>query len=136
MLGNGFVDKNGNKLDIKKLYPLVFDGDNIRFLLKVIEKADSYIKFNVYKISAWERHQETTEHVEYSVPIEVKLYLSASIKWDGCSHFLFGEKENGQYSGYLYLCGKYYFDLHTQLMQELFEFASTNIKRFDKEIAW
>lgn len=50
-------------------------------------------------------------------PCETEAYLSCTIKWDGCSHFNFGD------GGYLHLCGGEYFFLHCALMRRLFEKA-------------
>ena len=60
--------------------------------------------------------------------VDEEFYLECYIKWDGCSTFNFDN------SG-IHVCGKYSYGLHCQLMMELFEFASLNIKDFNSEVA-
>jgi len=133
MLGSGFLDKDGQKLDFEKLQQFVVDEEGLaQFLLKITEETDYCICFEVYEVSAWKEDPKTKR---YTVPCDVELYLTATIKWDGCSHFWFGEEEDGKQDGYIHLCGKCCFDKHVKLIQELFEFGSKRIKRFDHEVA-
>jgi hypothetical protein len=50
-----------------------------------------------------------------------EFYLECYIKWDGCSTFNFDNTG-------VHICGKPSYQSHCQLMMELFEFASLNIK--------
>lgn len=47
-------------------------------------------------------------------------YLRATIKWDGCSHFTFGDR-NGD--GYLHLCGPTAYRAHADLVCHLYRRA-------------
>lgn len=134
MLGDGFIDKDGNKLVLDELHKLLINKHGCaEFLLKITELNTEYsICFDVYEVSSWTKDPETRQ---FTVPADVELYLTGMIKWDGCSHFWFGEKEGDKQDGYIHLCGKYCFDKHTKLMQALFEFGRQHIKHFDIEVA-
>ncbi|WP_063042216.1 MULTISPECIES: hypothetical protein [Nocardia] len=68
----------------------------------------------VESIGAWE--DDGTPVEEY-----IERYLTATIKWDSCSHFVFGDAEDNL--GYLHICGVRYFQLHALLMKELYRMA-------------
>ena len=53
--------------------------------------------------------------------LEVEPYLKCSIKWDGCSHFWFGDE--GEKDGYLHICGHGDFSQHVMLMSHLYSLA-------------
>ncbi len=78
---------------------------------------ENYIEFTVNEVVSW---------YEENVICEEELYLNGSIKWDGCSNINF---EDG-----LHLCGKYYWDMHCKMMNELWIFATDKIEHFDKEL--
>ena len=126
-------DKDGNQLYMKGIHQMVIGEDDLAiFLLKITERSSLHIQFEVYEVQGWEKDPETGE---YTMPYKLELYLTGNVGWDGCSHIWFGEEEEGKQNGYLHLCGKKYWDDHVKLMQEIWEFASRNIKEFDKEIA-
>ena len=45
-------------------------------------------------------------------------YLTATIKWDSCSHFNFGDKD-----GYIHICGAHFYQEHIKLMRWLYNRA-------------
>ena len=114
------------------IYPLLkADDGRVLFDIEITdtEHMDVVLKFNVYEIAAW--NMDNTHSQEDS-----ELYLNGYIKWDGCSHFWFGAKdEEGKQDGYLHLCGKECFVLHCQMMNALYEFAAEHITNFDREVA-
>lgn len=130
---SGLIDRHGKEMVLDALHKLVIDKNGyVNFLLKVTEKTDYYISFEVYDVIAWGEDKDTGK---YTIPSNVELYLTATIKWDGCSHFWFGEEEDGKQDGYINVCGKHCFEEHIMLMRELYEFGSKNIKCWDDEVA-
>ena len=125
----GFKDKDGNDLKLKDLHPFVGENRNEAiFLMKITDESEYYFSFEIYEVQGWE--EEVPGSGEFTIPFDLELYLAGSIKWDGCSNVWFGEED-----GYLHLCGKHCFDNHIKLLQELWEFASKRIEKFDYEIA-
>lgn len=115
-----------DKKRLRKMIPLVIADKSPRFLLNITNPDTTVaMSFEVYEIVGW-------DYINEDVADDVELYLSGMIKWDGCSHLMFGKKdENGKTNGYLHLCGKEFFNHHIQLMKELFEYASKVIVKFD-----
>ena len=113
------------------LIPLLRTEGYTNFLIKVLNSGDDLkyrMEFEVYEVSGWECDEEHT-------PAETELYLEGSIKWDGCSHVWFGEKdENGKQEGYLHLCGKTYWARHAELMVKIYELAEKTITGYDAEL--
>lgn len=63
-------------------------------------------------------------------PVEFEDYLSCYIKWDSCSHFYFGEKdEEGNRDSYLHVCGAQYYRDHIEIMQYLYKLAFEQMGR-------
>ncbi len=102
------------------------------FLIKIENDVEYQMEFEVYEVGGGEENKETGK---YDVPCNLELYLTGAIKWDGCSHIWFGEKEEGKQDGYLHLCGKYCWEKHNKMMNALFELAAKTIKHFDKDTA-
>jgi hypothetical protein len=111
------------------MIPIMVDKNGlINFLINVKDKSDHHIAFEVYEVVSWNGEDDT--------PYEKELYLEGTVKWDGCSHVWFGEKdEKGNQDGYLHLCGKYYWDLHSELMTKVYDYAANNIPRYNPEVA-
>lgn len=85
------------------------------FQVEVKEQSKFHINFNVYEITGRDLKGEA---------VDLELYLTCSIKWDGCCHFWFGEREDdGQQDGYLHMCGVRSFKNHFRLMKELYQRA-------------
>ena len=124
------LDEDGKQ--IHDSVPFVINGDYTNFLLVLDDKDKSYkISFKIYSVITWSKNEKTGKFE----PCQVALYLTGMIKWDGCSHLWFGEKENGVQDGYLHLCGKAYWMMHNQLMNELYDYAEKTIEHFDLEVA-
>ena len=120
-------------IDISKFRKFVIEDGIAQFLLKITDETDYFINFEVYEVTGWYEDKDTKE---WTIPSGFELYLTATIKWDGCAHFWFGEKDdNGVRDGYIHLCGKDCFDKHIKLIQELYEFGSKRVKLFDKSVA-
>lgn len=101
---------------------LIKDGDFIEFLIE-FEDGDFELSanFNVFEVCSW---SADTNEVS-----ETELYLKGYVKWDGCSHFWFGESD-----GYLHLCGKRYFEKHKEVMDKIWDICSKKIKKWDSSL--
>jgi len=108
--------------------PLLTDDDGLVEFLIAAENIEYALNFKVYEVEGWE--------LPSNKPIDLQLYLQGTIKWDGCSHITFGDEgENGITTGYMHLCGGYYFKQHCRLMDALFEYAAKNITMWDDKVA-
>ena len=108
---------------------LMIQDDSGYYWFKLVTKElrDFVWDFELYQCTQWtmDKKQDAFE-----------LYLQGSIKWDGCSHIWFGEKdEQDKTDGYLHLCGGWYWELHSRVMYEIWDLAPIVIKNFDKETA-
>jgi hypothetical protein len=115
-------------MDFGDFHPLVVIDDCPTFLMKLVDLRPTFIVFEVYEISIYRMNPITDECDQ---PDEIELYVKGTIKWDGCSHLWFGDKD-----GYIHLHGKSRYDVHCQLIQELFAFAEKNIERFNRNVAY
>ena len=119
---------SGTRAD--ELIPLVVEDDGVSsFLMKIVDDDTEYnLKFEVYEVNSWTENEETGA---YGVTCDLELYLSGTIKWDGCSHVFFGEKnDKGNPSGYLHLCGRKYWEKHCRVMSAIYEYAENAIERY------
>jgi len=105
------------------------------FLVQIDEDTKYAMNCEVFFVMSWEYDDG---------PHEIESYLKAYIKWDGCSHITFGEEIESSEpfadgsrprDGYLHLCGKHYWKLHTRVMEALYKLAEESIEKFDKEVA-
>jgi hypothetical protein len=105
------------------------DGRTI-FDMEIVSLSDTRIEFNVYEVTSWNSDDTHSKN-------DSELYLRGYIKWDGCSHFWFGDKndEDEHGDGYIHLCGYIYFKNHIKLMELLFKYADEHISNFDREVA-
>lgn len=102
---------------------LLKDGDFADFLIEIgPATTDSFIEFKVFEVISWE-HQTNN-------PLETQIYISGTIKWDGCSHIVFGDKD-----GYLHLCGKHCWEKHKEVMDAIWAYCTSRIKDFNEEVA-
>jgi len=92
------------------------DDEFQRFYIIFDKIEDHFADFSVYEVHTWPNG-------------EGQLYLSGFIKWDGCSHITFPDK------GYKHLCGKSDWRDHCKMMFDLYNFVTSKIKDYDKEIA-
>ena len=70
-------------------------------------------------------HEVTSWNTDNSVR-ETEKYLSATIKWDGCSHVTFGDED-----GYIHICGENSWKNHIRVMEALLDLAKSNLKSWD-----
>ena len=96
-------------------------------LMEVVALESHHIDFKVYEVTSWD--------IDTNEPIEKDLYLTGTIKWDGCSHIWFGNEKDGNHDGYLHLCGKTFWDMHAKLMTDIYQYAADNIANYDKDAA-
>jgi hypothetical protein len=101
--------------------PLLTDDLGMVEFTVQVEVSDYSMNCVVYKATGWTMGNEI---------IEDEKYLSAYIKWDGCSHFWFGDEDK-----YQHLCGKTAVDNHCKVLQAVWELAEKSIREFDKEVA-
>ena len=113
------------------LMPLLCADGYTNFLIKILTSGDDLqyrMEFEIYEVCSWECDDDNT-------PAETELYLEGTIKWDGCSHVWFGEKdENDNRDGYLHLCGKTYWKRHAELMLKVYELAERTITGYDAKV--
>ncbi|QRM23537.1 hypothetical protein [Burkholderia pseudomallei] len=105
--------------------PLFYDADEFpgevrwvadRFLIRLVSREGAYVEFKVFEGASRYSLEDKTGWLitgdGYSDD-----YLSASFKFDGCSHFNIGE------DGYLHLCGGLNVAKHLALMRSLYDWA-------------
>ena len=90
------------------------------FRVTVTDRSASSVQGEVHAVTAWKS--------DYT-PLEFELYLTFYMKWDGCCHITFGERqsEKNEQDGYLHLCGAHCFENHIWLMAELYRWAERAI---------
>ncbi len=110
-LFNPECDKLPEFLLTREGNPLIEDSRNL------------WVNLRVDEVVGWQNEHDPTT-------FELELYLSATIKADGCSHFYFGDQ------GYLHFCGECNFRLHMALIKKLYQIAAEIMgdKMFDD--AW
>lgn len=106
----------------------------------VIEySAESHaLNFRVVEIAAWpmepgggyEYMNDDCEFVDD--PALASNYISGFIKWDGCSHLNFGEREN---PGYIHLCGRGAFDRMRGALDAVWRLAAENVSGWNASVA-
>lgn len=98
--------------------PLITTNNRVEYLIEFTSDNFEYsINFNIHEVISWTG--ETNEIYDK------ELYLKGEIKWDGCSHFWFGE------DGYIHMCGKDSFEDHKKVFDAVWELASKKIKGWD-----
>ena len=119
--------KTETPLSKSELKDLLCDDGYTYFLIKIKGDTEYRMEFEVYEVTSWECDGKNT-------PSDTELYMTGTIKWDGCSHVWFGEKGEGdRQDGYLHLCGKTYWKRHADLMGALYSLAEKTIERYDPE---
>lgn len=103
---------------------VLLKGDSHDTFVIDIEDGDheTCIKFKVFEVASWDS--------DTKMPIDQELYLEGYIKWDGCSHFWFGDEDS-----YIHMCGKQCFENHKKVFDALWDLAARTIKGFDHEVA-
>lgn len=100
---------------------LIEDNGTVLFQIDWTEVTEHSVNFNVYKVTSWYAESGEISDSEH--------YLRGYVKWDGCSHFWFGDE------GYIHLCGKGCFDKHVLVMQTIWDACSKKITKFNHEVA-
>lgn len=98
---------------------LIYEDKRPRFEVQY-DFGETHLQCEVFEINSW--YQDNTYD-------DKDLYLKAWIKWDGCSHFNFGDED-----GYLHLCGKHYIDEMDKVLQAVWKLASEKIPKFNPEM--
>ena len=119
---NAEVEKLEVKPIVGELQPVLARDGYVRFFIEILKDTDYFLSFNLYAINCWEL--DHTPIVEEKEP-----YLTGYIKWDGCSHFNFGNQ------GYLHLCGEKSFIIHSEIIIYLFEIAAQLITKWENKTA-
>ena len=98
---------------------------NGHILFQIEFKEGSYetsVEFTVYEATGWAGDNNEIVDTEH--------YLTGYVKWDGCSHFNFGNND-----GYMHLCGKHDWESLKDVMDALWEVCRKKIINFDEEVA-
>lgn len=102
------------------------DNELPHFCIKIIGIPEYNMNFEVYEVTNW-NHDNS--------PGDVELYLTGSIKWDGCSDIYFGDNSDPDNNpGYIHFCGRDSFIRHNRMMLNLIELAENTIPNFNKYI--
>lgn len=99
---------------------LIKENGYVNFLIEYEKITDFSITFNVHQVVSWETNDNNTVS-------ETEHYLKGDIRWDGCSHFNFGNER-----GYMHLCGKGDYNNMTKVLEALWKEASVRIESWDK----
>lgn len=103
---------------------LIHQEEQEQFLIEFEEGDFEYAaNFIVYEVTGWDKNGKTCD---------MEQYLKGYVKWDGCSHINFGHDE---YPGYIHICGKYFWNLHLQVMVATWNLCEAKITGFDKKTA-
>lgn len=107
-------------------------GFTVRFKDTVWDNSPHGYEFEIYEVTGW---SEDTKSKRFDVPTyerkgatqsgddsingleDAQPYLTGFIKWDGCSHFYFGDQ------GYLHLCGLNEIDKLREILNRLMDRA-------------
>ena len=90
------------------------------------EEGNVHVDFKVYEIMAEETDgkflyegiggcgadDKMTDDTE-----KANTYIHGSVKWDGCSHFYFGDSDN---SGYIHFCGDWSIKNHLEIVKKVY----------------
>jgi hypothetical protein len=110
---------------MKPIY-LSDDTSGTTFWLEDVKVEEFRWEFKVYESRCY---SATFEELE---PDDIDLYVSGTIKWDGCSHVYFGTVDDKTgYDGYIHLCGAGCWEDHVKLMSYLWSKAPSNIAKWD-----
>jgi hypothetical protein len=101
----------------------------------VYEPTEFYVNFKCYEPVYWQDEKPYYEKVGSKNPAEdattdlsqAQTYIEGSVKWDGCSHFTFGE------DGYIHLCGKFFIEKHAAICKKIFYRCGELMNRTDEK---
>ena len=116
---------------------LVVENGYTHFLLYITDpNVEFQLQFEVWQVNSWD--SETKEPLsDPAIGFMDELYMTGVIKWDGCSHVYFGEREEGKQrqDAYLHLCGTPCWERHQKLMAEVYAHAAKTITRSDIKVS-
>ena len=95
---------------------LLKDENTITYLIECRAEKIVSLDFRVYQVTAWTAENEVCHE-------DNELFLTGSIKFDGCSHITFGDEGDG----YLHLCGKKYFDDLKRVLDAIWQKANNEL---------
>lgn len=118
--------------------------EDIEYFAMLKETAEHWCEFAVYEL-LWldddgrpvgNKAGSTSSPDPASSLEETQVYLHGSIKWDGCSNWLFDEQDSlPGCQSMLHFCGKQSAMNLGVLMERLYEWAAEVIEAWDAEIA-
>ena len=100
---------------------MVTDDDGLFGFVAVVQRSEAHVDVKVYEVSGEgdDGYSFLTPDGHETVDLDkAELYLECMIKWDGGSHFTFGDR------GYLDFCGLFFYKKHCRLIQELYEYTA------------
>ena len=98
------------------------NNDVTRYVAQITSKEDHFANFVVREISRWDLDDS------YDIN-DGEVVIDGCIKWDGCSHINFGDE-----SGYMHLCGKSHWNEFTEMLPKVYEWVTSQIKIYDKNM--
>jgi len=122
----GLIDAFNNEVGFEVFNPICFDegAAYADFLITTTALYGHSWSFSVYEIGSW---QSFDRNNLFDVPCDLEIYINGFIKWDGCSHFWFGDED-----GYIHICGADEFEKHNKLMTYVYNEANEMIQTFDQ----
>lgn len=100
---------------------LVKGKEFISHVYEIEDLSETHMNVKVYEINSW-----SADGLHIPSYDDKELVIDACIKWDGCSHFNFGDE-----TGYLHVCGKDDYENLKKVIDALWKLAEEKIVRFD-----
>ena len=109
--------------------------DDIGFTVITETPSSAFLDFKVYEIihtdESGKRFYEEKDAVSVLPGTDdldrAITYVNGFIKFDGCSHFYFGDPDN---EGYIHLCGGDAYERHHKIIDMLYDMAKETIEGF------
>ena len=102
---------------------LIKEDDYINYFIETEPDKEVSLNFKVWQVNSWSMDNKPCKD-------DLEIFVRGIIKWDGCSHIYFGDED-----GYLYLCGRKYFDDMKKVLDAVWEKAEKEVAGFDKDVA-
>jgi len=109
-------------------YRFVPDGETFGFLMRCTERTDHSANISVFE-EAGRTETGAMLYDMYNCTMTASpadTYLKAFVKWDGCSHFNFGQGNN---NGYIHLCGYDAIKKHAAIVDAVYRWAFELMER-------
>jgi len=95
--------------------------------IETVKAEEHYWDFKVFEITSWD---PTKSDNPIDNIIDKESIIGGFIKWDGCSHFYFGEEdEKGNRDSYLHICSSHNFKRIAKLLEYLYKIAPLKMGR-------